>query len=36
LEWVASYRRRGGLDLLAAEALILTNAHLLGAFGKKG
>jgi hypothetical protein len=36
LERVASYRRREGLDALVAEALILANAHLLGAFGKKG
>jgi hypothetical protein len=36
LERAASYRRRGGLDVLVADALILANAHLLSAFRKKG
>jgi hypothetical protein len=36
LERAASYRQRGGLDVLVADALILANAHLLSAFRKKG
>jgi hypothetical protein len=36
LERATSYRQRGGLDVLVADALILANAHLLSAFRKKG